>query len=125
MYECCCHSHRKTARTARGDVLVGGLGLAVYPQFVLYLKRPVNSITIVESSSEIIDIVGQKWCENRNQPQIMIIEDTIEHHLQQDRNLYDIIYLDIWGDIHFKILPYINYLITLSELRLKDSVWQD
>ncbi len=108
------------AKTARGDVLVGGLGLAVYPQFVLYLKKPVTRITIVESSSEIIDIVGQKWfSENENQPRITIFEDTIEHHLQQDQNLYDIIYLDIWGDIHFKILPYINYLITLSEPRLK------
>ena len=110
------------AKTAFGDILVGGLGLAVYPQFVLYLKRPVTSITIVESSREIIDIVGQKWfAENENQPRITIVEDTIEHHLQQDGNFYDIIYLDVWGDIHFKILPYINHLIAISEPRLKES----
>jgi len=110
------------AKTAVGDILVGGLGLAVYPQFVLYLKRPITSITIVESSHEIIDIVGQKWfAEKEKQPRITIVEDTIEHHLQQEGNFYDIIYLDVWGDIHFKILPYINHLIAISEPRLKES----
>jgi len=117
------------AKTAVGDILVGGLGLAVYPQFVLYLKRvarrndeAITSITIVESSREIIDIVGQKWfAENENQPRITIVEDTIEHHLQQEGNFYDIIYLDVWGDIHFKILPYINHLIAISEPRLKEN----
>jgi len=110
------------AKEAFGNVLVGGLGLAVYPQFVLYLKRPVTSITIVESSREVIDIVGQEWFEeNKNQQRITIVEDTLEHYLQNTQNLYDTIYLDIWGDIHFKILPYINYLIQISCPRLKEG----
>ena len=108
-------------KTACGDILVGGLGLAVYPQIVLHLKRPVTSITIVESSREVIDIVGRKWFEHKNQQQITIVEDTIEHYLRHAQNLYDTIYLDIWGDIHFKILPYVNYLITSSEPRLKEN----
>jgi len=76
--------------------------LAIYPQFVLSLKRPVTSLTIVENSREVTDIVGQKWfSSNKNQQRITIAEDTIEHYLQNTPNLYDTIYLDIWGDIHF------------------------
>ncbi|MCK5871503.1 MAG: hypothetical protein KAG26_01655, partial [Methylococcales bacterium] len=38
------------AKLAKGDVLVAGLGLAIYPQFIFALKRPVKSITIIESN---------------------------------------------------------------------------
>ncbi len=40
------------AKHAKDHVLVGGLGLSVYPQFVFGLQRPVDSVTIAERDSD-------------------------------------------------------------------------
>ena len=42
------------AKQAKGHVLVGGLGLGLYPQFVLALNNAIQSITIVERDPQII-----------------------------------------------------------------------
>ena len=52
------------AKEAKGDVLVAGLGLAIYPQFVLLLNCPIQSITIIENNQEVIDLVKMNWIKN-------------------------------------------------------------
>lgn len=111
------------AKLAKGKILVGGLGLGIYPQLVLFLNRPVSSITIVENNSEIINLVGNpllKILEDVN-VEIKIIENSIENYMSLSDKHYDTIYLDTWGDVHFKFLPYINYLILLAEEIIEEN----
>lgn len=104
------------AREAKGKVLVGGLGLGIYPQITLHLKRPVSSITIVEASPDVIRLVEptvQKFAQSHGVP-IRIICDTIENFMENTDERFDTIYLDTWGDLHYKFLGYINYLVSLG-----------
>jgi len=111
------------AKTAKGHVLVGGLGLGIYPQFVLALKRPVESITIIESNHDIIEIVTEAWLK-KDPPareKVTIIEGTIEEYLQNTNSFFDTIYLDTWEDADPRFLAHINYLIDLAHLRCSPS----
>lgn len=104
------------AKEAKGDVLVGGLGLGIYPQFVLALNRPVKSITIIERNENIIDFVKEAWLNHisDNSIKITIIKDTIENYLSQTKEKFDTIYLDTWEDADSRFLAHINYLIALA-----------
>jgi hypothetical protein len=104
------------AREAKGKVLVGGLGLGIYPQITLHLKRPVTSITIVEAHPDVIRLVEpcvQKFAQSHGVP-VRIINDSIENFMQNTDERFDTIYLDTWGDLHYKFLAYINYLVSLG-----------
>ncbi len=104
------------AREAKGNVLVGGLGLGIYPQMVAYLKRPVNSITVVETHPDVIRLVSpvvSKFTADYGVP-FRIVPDTIENFMQTTNERFDTIYLDTWGDLHYKFLGYINYLVSLA-----------
>jgi hypothetical protein len=113
------------ALLARGDVLVGGLGLAIYPQFLLHLARPVTSITIVDSSPEMLRLVGEPWVDSlgRGAPPVSLVEDTIEAYLSspEKARTFDTIYLDTWGDLHWRFLAAINHLIWLARSRLREG----
>lgn len=113
------------AKHATGDVLVGGLGLAVYPQFVFALDRPVTSITIVERDPLIIDLVSQAWLKSRpdHAEKVTIVEGTIEAYLtaaESDR-AFDTIYLDTWEDADPRFLAHVNYIIGLAARRSRAS----
>ncbi len=115
------------AREARGHILVGGLGLGIYPQFVLALNRPVKSITIIEQNKNIIDFVKGAWLNHISNEaiKITIIEDTIENYLSQTKQKFDTIYLDTWEDADPRFLAHINYLIALASNRCaKDATIQ-
>ncbi|MBK8257895.1 MAG: hypothetical protein IPK82_35165 [Polyangiaceae bacterium] len=112
------------ARLARGDVLVGGLGLAIYPQFVRYLARPVTSITVVDNNPDILRLIGEPWVKSvgSGAPPITLVEATIESFLSSGgTHTYDTIYLDTWGDLHWRFLAAINHLVWLSESRLREG----
>ncbi len=105
------------AALARGKLLIGGLGLAIYPQFALLLKRPLTSITIVENNRDVIDLVGNDWftwLKRDGDIPLNIVEDSIEHYLQQSTDSFDTIYLDTWEDGDPRFLPHINYLCQLA-----------
>ena len=104
------------AKKAKGHILVGGLGLGLYPQFILALNRPVKSITIIEQNKNIIDFVKQAWLNHisDNSIKITIIKDTIENYLSQTKQKFDTIYLDTWEDADSRFLAHINYLIALA-----------
>ena len=104
------------AREAKGKVLVGGLGLGIYPQITLYLKRPVTSITIVESHPDVVRLIApcvSKFAQSYGVP-VRIVQDSIENFMQITDERFDTIYLDTWGDLHYKFLGYINYLVSLA-----------
>jgi hypothetical protein len=108
------------AKLARGKILVGGLGLAVYPQLVLQLNRPLDAMTIVESDSRVIELLGNAWMSKLSgEPasRIRIIQGTIESYLQETAESFDTIYLDTWEDSDPRFLPYANYLVQLALLK--------
>ena len=107
------------AKLARGRVLVGGLGLGIYPQFALALGRPVDSITIVESDARIIEIVTRAWLEKRPEQRkiVKIVEGTIEDYLDSTEQVFDTIYLDTWDDADPRLLAYVNELIAIASPR--------
>jgi hypothetical protein len=105
------------AKKARGKVLVGGLGLAIYPQFVFYLQRPIQSITILEKNAAVIKLVRDPWINSlsdEQRQQVNIIEGTIEDYLQETEENFDTIYIDTWDDADPRLLPHLNYLVQLA-----------
>jgi hypothetical protein len=109
------------AKLARGNILVGGLGLAIYPQMVFHLKslakQPVTPITIVEREPYVIDLINNSWLKTLSEAErglVHIVEGTIENYLQTTDHLFDTIYLDTWEDADPRFLPYINYLVQLA-----------
>ncbi len=105
------------AKQAQGKVLVGGLGLAIYPQLVFHLQCPIDSITIVESNAKVIELVREPWLKTlsfKHKQQVTIIEGTIEDYLQTTEESFDTIYFDTWEDADPRFLPHVNYLIQLA-----------
>jgi hypothetical protein len=105
------------AKKARGKVLVGGLGLAIYPQFVFYLQRPIQSITILEKNATVIKLVREPWINSlsdEQRQQVNIIEGTIEDYLQETEENFDTIYIDTWDDADPRFVPHLNYLVQLA-----------
>lgn len=76
---------------ARGDVLVGGLGMGLFPTWI---KDKVNSIDIVELNQEVIDLVFHQVATEK----MKIIHDEIYHYLRTTDKKYDFIFIDIWQD---------------------------
>lgn len=103
------------AKLAEGKVLVGGLGLAIYPQLVWSLNRPVSHIVIVENNPDVIAVMRNVIMYMEKINSVSIVQDTIENYMQNTTEKFDTIYLDTWGDLHFRFIPYINYLISLAE----------
>ncbi|MCP4113015.1 MAG: hypothetical protein GY749_47055 [Desulfobacteraceae bacterium] len=105
------------AKQARGKVLVGGLGLAVYPQLIYFLKRPVESVTILENNPVIIKLVCGYWkniLSDKLKKKFRVVRGTIEKYLQGTSECFDTIYFDTWEDADPRFLPYVNYLIDLA-----------
>jgi len=105
------------AKQAKGKVLVGGLGLAIYPQMVFYLQRPIQSLTILENNAAVIELVQDVWLNSLNDEQkqkVKVIEGTIENFLQETSESFDTIYFDTWEDADPRFLPHLNYLIQLG-----------
>jgi hypothetical protein len=108
------------ARRSRGHVLVGGLGLAMYPQ---YAAASAERFTIVEHSGTVIDIAGvvlEQALARRSPPvRHEIVHDRIEDHLAiVDGPLYDTIFLDTWETLDAGELPRINRLRDAAVARL-------
>ncbi len=103
------------AKNAKGNVLVGGLGLGIYPQYIFALNRPVDSITIVDSDKDIVDIIGKLMLDSFPDRKINIVHDSIENFMQNTSEKFDTVHFDTWGDLNFKFLFYINYLISLAD----------
>lgn len=76
---------------ARGDVLIGGLGIGLLPTL---MKDKVVSIDIIELSQEVIDLVFYQVATEK----MNIIRGDICHYLTSTEKKYDFICVDIWPD---------------------------
>jgi SAM-dependent methyltransferase len=103
-----------TAKEARGEVLVGGLGLGIFPQMALYLDRPVDSFTIVDNSPYVIEITTRAWLDRLDgdtRDKIDIIGQSFEDYIKTTDKKFDTIFVDLWEDSDPRFLPYINLLV--------------
>jgi hypothetical protein len=102
------------ARQVEGDVLVGGCGLGMYPQYCLHYNK-VSSITIVEIDPDIIEIARQsEWA---NDPRVTLVQGDISAELQRlagEKRRFDTVYLDTHDKISPDYIPYLNTLRDMS-----------
>lgn len=97
------------AQASRGRILVGGLGLAMYPQ---YAAPRAEHFTIVERSRAVIDIVGPTLEHALGgRINLDIVEGDVSEFLAAEPAArYDTIFLDTWDTLDAKHLPHINRL---------------
>ena len=98
------------AMQSRGHILIGGLGLAMYPQ---YAAARAERFTIVEQSQAVVEIVGptlERALTDREKPvPFEIITGNVEAFLSAEPTArYDTIFLDTWDTLTATNLPRIN-----------------
>lgn len=104
------------AQASNGHILIGGLGLGLYPQYVAPRAR---SLTIVERSADVVAIVwpvvepALSASLNGLRPRLIIAD--VEAFLRRPPSEhYDTIFLDTWEELNAVRLPYINRLRDLA-----------
>jgi hypothetical protein len=75
-------------KNAKGNVLVGGLGLGMYA-FMIAKKKEVTSITVIEKEKDIIKL------RNLKHPKIKVIHDDIWKFIRKTKKKFDYAYIDI------------------------------
>lgn len=106
------------AEASSGRVLVGGLGLGLYPQYVMPLAE---SITIIEANPAICRVVEPVVHIATNSHDIPIqieIADIHQYLSAPQSTLYDTIFLDTWDTLDAAHLPLINHLRDLAMAHL-------
>ena len=83
---------------ARGDVLIGGLGLGMIPSALLlpdskYHRTDIRSVTVIEKNPDVIALVAP----HLTYPNLRIIEADV--YTWKPSQKFDTIYMDIWPDI--------------------------
>lgn len=86
-------THIEPINKAQGNVLVAGLGLGMYLQNIKD-KEEVISITVVEKSKEVIELVAKYF---KDCQKIRIVNEDIFNYTPDIK--FDFAFLDIWSDI--------------------------
>ncbi|MBN1964541.1 MAG: class I SAM-dependent methyltransferase [Anaerolineae bacterium] len=92
-----------------GNVLVGGAGLALYPQYV----TNAQSFTIIERSPIVVKLVApimQQLQEERGVPVRFVLGDVETYLTKAEPGSYNTIFLDTWPQLDAAQLPHINRL---------------
>lgn len=79
---------------ARGDVLIGGLGIGLLPTLIK-MRASIKSVDIVELHQEVIDLVFHQIASTK----MRAVCDDVLHYLSTTDKRYDFIHIDIWGSI--------------------------
>lgn len=90
-YEFCSNAH--------GDILIGGLGIGMIIMAIQDNPK-VNSITVIEKSKEVIEMVATQL--NFNAKVKIICADVFEWKPENGIK-YDMVYMDIWNWINSDI----------------------
>jgi Fe-S-cluster containining protein len=103
-----------------GDVLCGGLGMGIFPQFALSLPQ-VASVHVVEMDPAIMSLIQTNWASHpwRRMNECSVEESPIEEYLTHTDRKFDTIYIDTWDALTYDYLPHVNYLKELARERLK------
>ena len=110
----------EAAKRCSGDVLCGGLGMGIFPQFALSLPQ-VRSVHIVEMDAAVISLIESTW---ENLPWLRRADcrvscSSIEDFLQTTGETFDTIYIDTWDALTYNYLPHVNFLKELAGKKLR------
>ncbi len=113
------------ALASSGHILIGGLGLGMYPQ---YAAARATRFTIVEHSRAVAEIVGPALERGLTDltglqgpsglPFKIVLADVDEFLSAEPATRYDTIFLDTWDTLDAKHLPRINRLRDLATRHL-------
>jgi hypothetical protein len=74
-----------------GKVLVGGLGLGVFPHLIQVGNLGVRKVVVVEIQKDLIELI-QPYID----PKIEIVHDDLFHYLKRMRGKFNFAFFDIW-----------------------------
>ena len=101
-------------KSAKGDVLVLGLGLGYYA-YMISLKKEVRDITIIEIDDNVIQLFKDNLFDFfPHKEKIHIIKADAKDYIKNTSNKYDTIFIDLWHNpvdglplyLYFKKLEY-------------------
>jgi len=87
----------REAKNRGGDVLINGLGLGIVVNAILKNDN-VNSVTVIEISQDVIDLVGSHWMEKYGDRLNIIKADALEYKSPKGMK-YSVVWHDIWDNI--------------------------
>lgn len=102
-------TNQEFVMNAHGDVLIGGLGIGLI-LMAIQDKEDVRTITVLEKSKEIIQMVGEQL--NLNE-KVKIIKTNVFEWEPEEKECFNTIYMDIWSYINEDI--YYNEMVPLIE----------
>lgn len=107
------------ARLTRGRVLVGGLGLGLYPQYAeAGVVGGATSFTVVEQSAVVADLVGPTVRAALSVPADVVLGNVELILAAPPASAYDTVFLDTWATLDAAGLPAINRLRDLAARHL-------
>ena len=77
---------------ATGDVLIGGLGIGMVNEFLINAPN-INSVTIIENSQDVIDLV---WPHCAKDNRFTLIQADIETWTPPANSHWNVIWFDTW-----------------------------
>lgn len=90
---------KKDIDDAFGNVLVVGVGMLYYP-YMISNKDNVKKITVIDNNQEVIDLANNLILPQfENKDKINIINADAYTYLDDLKEEYDFIYIDIWHDV--------------------------
>lgn len=98
--------HFEFIRRARGNVLIAGLGLGVALKAILE-KDDVESVTVVEISPEVIQLVGKHF---ESDTRVNIVQGDIMEYKIPRGVYFDSVWFDIWDYISAGNVPQMKKL---------------
>ena len=111
-------THREFIRLARGNVLINGLGLGM--ALTAILRKPeVKSVTVIERSAEVIELVGPTFASD---DRLAIICADAFTWTPPRGSRFDAVWHDIWDDITSENLP---GMAELHRKYARRARWQD
>ena len=105
------------ARLTRGHVLVGGLGLGLYPQYAEAVGGATR-ITVVEQSSVVADLVAPTVRAALGVPVEVVLGDVEKVLAAPVAERYQTVFLDTWAKLDAAGLPSVNRLRDLAARHL-------
>ena len=100
--------HIHPIHLAKGRVLVNGLGLGVVAQAML-MKPKVDKLTVIELSSDVIQLVGDHYLQRFGKRLEIINTDALTWKPPKGMR-YDVVWHDIWNAICADNLPEMHRL---------------
>ena len=102
---------------AKGDILIGGLGIGMLLSELDKRNKEYTSITVIEKSSDVIKLVAPYF------PKVKVIEGNIFEWKPEKGTKFDCLYFDIWPSASEDNLPDMSKLHNKFKFFKKKGGW--